>query len=71
MEPIKDRVQLFNLEADPAETRNLASAEPERARALRQTLHDWRAHVGARLPVANPQHDPARAGELGKPGRGR
>ena len=66
-----NRLELYQLADDPAETRNLASAEPERARALRQTLHDWRARVGARLPVANPQHDPARAGELGKPGRGR
>ncbi len=66
-----NRLELYQLADDPAETRNLASTEPERARALRQTLHDWRARVGARLPVANPQHDPARAGELGKPGRGR
>lgn len=66
-----ERLELYQLADDPAETRNLASAEPERARALRQVLHDWRARIGARLPVANPQHDPARAGELGKPGRGR
>lgn len=66
-----ERLELYQLADDPAETKNLASAEPERARALRQTLHDWRARVGARLPVANPQHDPARAGELAKPGRGR
>lgn len=66
-----DRLELYQLADDPAETKNLASAEPERARALRQILHDWRARVGARLPVANPQHDPARAGELAKPGRGR
>ena len=64
-------LELYHLAKDPSETTNLAATEPDRAQQLRQVLHDWRARVGARLPVANPQYDPARAGQLGKPGRER
>jgi arylsulfatase A len=61
-------LQLFNLRADPAEADNLAAREPARARELQAALAAWRKEVGARLPVPNPNHDPARATELGKDG---
>jgi arylsulfatase A-like enzyme len=48
------RLELFNLRTDPAEEHNLAAAEPARARELRDKLHQWRAAVGARIPVRNP-----------------
>jgi arylsulfatase A len=59
-------LELYDLAADPAESVNLAAREPARARDLRAALDAWRTRVGARLPVPNPQHDPARASELAR-----
>jgi uncharacterized sulfatase len=61
-------LQLFNLRADPAESDNLVTKEPTRARELQAALAAWRKEVGARLPLPNPNHDPVRATELGKDG---
>ena len=63
-------LELYNLAADPAEKNNLATREPARARELCDALAAWRTRVGARLPTPNPQHDPARATELGGGGGG-
>lgn len=57
-------IELYDLSGDPGEASNLAAANPDKATELRATLADWRARVGARLPVPNPDHDPARATEL-------
>lgn len=54
------RVELFNLSDDVGETNNLAHSMPEKAAALRQKLHDWRARVGAQMPAPNPAYDPAK-----------
>ena len=53
------RLELFDLVADPFERRDLAAREPERARALRTRMADWRAEVGAQLATLNPDADPA------------
>lgn len=63
-------LELYNLPVDPAEKNNLATREPARTRELRDALAAWRTRVGARLPTPNPQHDPARATELGGGGGG-
>lgn len=55
---------LYNLRQDPAETTNLATSEPARARELQTALAAWRQRVGARMPEPNPRYDPARANEL-------
>jgi arylsulfatase A-like enzyme len=49
------RVELYNLRTDMAEANDLNSAEPARAGELRQALHDWRASVGAQMPVPAPR----------------
>ncbi len=59
-----DRAELYDLADDPGETKNLAAVRPDTVRALRKALEAWRGEVGARLPKANPDHDPARASEL-------
>lgn len=53
--------ELFNLRDDPAETRNLAAAQPSRVAALRAQLATWRTSVRAQMPTVNPDYDPARA----------
>jgi arylsulfatase A-like enzyme len=57
--------ELFNLRSDPAETRNLADAEPARVARLRALLAAHHAATGAQLPTPNPAHDPAKARQSG------
>jgi arylsulfatase A-like enzyme len=52
-------VELFNLAGDIGETKNLATAEPQRVEDLRRRLHDWRTSVGAQMLTPNPQFDAA------------
>ena len=58
-----DESELYDLEDDLGETRNLAAVHSERTAMLRKELQAWRARVGARLPLVNPHYDSARAGE--------
>jgi arylsulfatase A-like enzyme len=58
-----NRLELFDLRSDPGERRNLIRKEPRRAKQLHEMLRDWRASVGAVMPAANPDYDPARSGE--------
>lgn len=44
-------VELYDLQSDIGETRNLASDKPKLAARLRQRLEDWLRTSGARLPV--------------------
>jgi arylsulfatase A len=53
-----NHVELYSLCDDPGERHDLAAAQPERAAALRQRLHDWWKEVGAQLPQANPAYRP-------------
>jgi uncharacterized sulfatase len=48
------RVELYDLADDPGEERDLASEKADKAKALRQKLHAWRAEVDAQMPEANP-----------------
>ena len=53
------RVELYDLLADPGETRDQAAAMPARAQALANTLHAWQRETAAALPRgANPAYDP-------------
>ncbi|MCC7490923.1 MAG: sulfatase [Fimbriimonadaceae bacterium] len=54
------RTELYDLLADPSESRDLATAEPARARELRARLAAWRRAVGAQMPTPNPAWDPAK-----------
>ena len=56
-----NRLELYDLAADPAETKNLAAEMPEKAEELRRALHGWLLDVDAQMPTPNPDHDPARA----------
>jgi len=43
-------VQLFDLEDDIGERKDLAKSKPEVARKLKKMLHDWRVEVDAKMP---------------------
>ena len=63
-----DSVELFDLDADPGESTDLADREVEIATRLRETLGTWRDGIDAAMPRPNPDHettpaDPGRAGE--------
>jgi arylsulfatase A-like enzyme len=55
------QIDLYNLEEDPGETRNLAEEMPEKAKELREKLHAWRRSVGAQEMTVNPDYDPEKA----------
>ena len=52
-------VELFDLDADRSEARDLSGQEPARAAALRQRLRAWRAEIGAQENAPNPAADAA------------
>jgi arylsulfatase A-like enzyme len=68
-------LELYDVEKDPRETRNLVEAEPERVRELEARLDAWLAETRAPVPTAlNPDFDPsdlADAPPLLPPGTGR
>lgn len=51
-------VELYNLADDVGETRDLAAERPEITARFRSLLSDWRASLGAQMPVSNPNLDP-------------
>ncbi|GIW93323.1 MAG: sulfatase [Pirellulaceae bacterium] len=51
-------VELYDLESDLSETRNLATEHPDLVKELQDELHAWQKEVGARFPTANPAFDP-------------
>ncbi len=54
-------LELFDLEKDIGERRNLVFEMPEKANDLYQKLKQWRASVGAQEMLRNPDYDPAKA----------
>jgi len=53
-------LELYNLADDVGERRNLAETEEEKARALRETLVEWRSETNAPVPTApNPEYQGA------------
>ncbi len=57
------RLELFNLEDDIGERRNLVRREPARAKRLHSLLADWRQGVNASMPEPNPAYDPSQGDE--------
>jgi arylsulfatase A len=47
------RTELYDLAADPGETRDLAPTRPAEVERLRRRLQEWRVMVGARVPTRN------------------
>jgi arylsulfatase A-like enzyme len=53
-----DRFELFDLAADPRESKNVAAANPEIVEKLAKQLDAWRKAVGALKPTLNPNYAP-------------
>ena len=51
-------LELYDLKNDEAETKNLATAQPEKAQQLLKKLKDWRKSVNAQMMTPNPAYDP-------------
>ncbi|MFN0198351.1 MAG: sulfatase-like hydrolase/transferase [Planctomycetaceae bacterium] len=52
-------IELFDLNKDISETKNLVASEPQRAAELLAKLQIWRTTIGARMPRPNPDFDNA------------
>jgi arylsulfatase A-like enzyme len=53
-------LELYNLEEDPGERRNLINEAPNQLSVLQQKLKNWRAQTGAPVPTKlNPEFDSA------------
>jgi arylsulfatase A-like enzyme len=52
------RRELFDLKADPRESRNLAGEKPEVVKRLTDKLAAWRTDVGAQMMTSNPKYVP-------------
>lgn len=55
-----DHVELYDLSNDLAESKNLASSDPETAIRLSELLTAWLNEINALIPKANPRDDGAR-----------
>jgi uncharacterized sulfatase len=53
-------LELYNVRDDLGETTNLAVTEHRIAQELQNALAMWRESVGARMPIENPDFEPAR-----------
>ena len=53
-----DRFELYNLKDDLGETKNLATAMPDRGKELNALIEQHLKDTGALVPVKNPRYDP-------------
>ncbi len=53
-----DSVQLFHLDQDLAEEKDIASSEPERASDMKKMMMNYLTSIQAQLPVTNPDYKP-------------
>lgn len=76
MEFMEDkRVELYNLKDDIGETKNLATENPEKAKALLEKLHAWQTEIHAPMPIPNleqklPGESSSKGKGKGKKGKG-
>jgi arylsulfatase A-like enzyme len=52
--------ELYDLASDPGERKNVLAGNPKIAGELRGRLDKWLKETGAKFPMPDPQHDPAK-----------
>lgn len=57
--------ELYNLQNDIGEAHDLATSMPDKVKELSKLLDQWRAQVGARFPVPDPDFDPEKEIRIG------
>ena len=51
-----DRNELYDLNQDPGETKDLSALQPQLTGMLRTKLDQWRSEVDANVPTKNPNY---------------
>ena len=59
--------ELFDLEGDPWEEKDLAGEYPELVKLMAESLQGWRQRVGAQEMVPNPGFDERAGGQTSEP----
>ncbi len=54
-----DHYELYDLDADRTETNDIAATMPGKVKELADLLNSWRIATGAKMPVPNPEYNPA------------
>ena len=60
---VDGRVELYDLENDLSETKDLSTILPKTRQRLQGQLQQWRGRVGAKMPTPNPNFDVKRVGQ--------
>ena len=55
-----DKFELYHLDRDLSERRDLAQSQPAKAMQLKEKLRDWQQRMQAPMPVPNPNYSPTR-----------
>ena len=65
-----EKIELYDLAADPGETHDLAATDPKRAAELLGKLRAWQTATNApRVVTPNPAYDPKTIPDRGREGR--
>ncbi|MCI0332181.1 MAG: sulfatase [Planctomycetes bacterium] len=56
-----ESVELYDLKADPSETKNLAKDRADVTARMRRSLNDWRRDTNAKMPTPNPRYEPGKS----------
>ncbi|MGJ8643248.1 MAG: sulfatase [Luteolibacter sp.] len=59
-------LELYDLNSDPKESKNLAVTNPEQAQELLKKLKQWRKSVDAQMMTENPKFDPSKGAKKKK-----
>lgn len=51
-------LELYDVESDPGETKELSNDNPEVVNRLKTKLAEWREELGAKMPTENPRYRP-------------